>query len=82
MKVVFSEEFHQAIEELVEILFIKEYFGFRTSCQNYADKIYDFVEENIEVPVSRETPLSHRKYGKYYLKYKANHNTTWYVFFR
>ena len=79
--VVFAEEFHQDIENLITVLFEKEYFGFKSDCQSYAEKIYDFVEDNIDLPVSKITPLSFHKFGKRYLKYKANHRTTWYIFF-
>ncbi|CAD7813790.1 hypothetical protein CHRY9390_02711 [Chryseobacterium aquaeductus] len=79
--IIYSEKFNQSLEELVEILFTKEYFGFRTDCELYVDKIYDYVDFNINKPISRNTPEKFQKYGKKILKYKANNNTSWYIFF-
>lgn len=51
--IIFSEKFHESIEELVEILFVKEYFGFEIDCQNYGEKIYNYVSEHIDKPTSK-----------------------------
>lgn len=69
------------MEELTEILFEKEYFGFRIECFNYTSKIYDFVEDYIDFPISKKSPEKFQKFGKKYLKYKANQHTLWYIFF-
>lgn len=79
--VIFSDAFHQSIEDLVEILFLKEYFGFKIDCHNYSVKIYEFVEQNIDKPISKNSPKEFQKYGKKFIKYKANHQTFWYIFF-
>ena len=80
-KVIYSLEFHEKLEELVEILYKKEYFGFLDSSVLYVLKIYDFVDENINKPISKNSPLNFQKHGKKYLRYKANQQTTWYIFF-
>ena len=79
--IIFSEEFHQSIEELVEILFLKNYFGFEADCQNYGDRIYDFVVTNINLPISKNSPHKFQHYGKKFIRYKANNQTFWYIFF-
>jgi hypothetical protein len=79
--VIFSDLFHQSLEELVEILYDEDYFGFKIDCHLYVDKIYDFIESNIDYPISRNSPESFQKYGKKYLRYKANNHTFWYIFF-
>ena len=79
--IIFSEEFHQSIEELVGLLFVKNYFGFESDCQNYGDRIYDFVVENINFPISKNSPKKLQHYGKKYIRYKVNNHTTWYIFF-
>ena len=56
-KVIYSLEFHEKLEELVEILYKKEYFGFLDSSVLYVLKIYDFVDENINKPISKNSPL-------------------------
>ncbi|MFC6268568.1 hypothetical protein [Frigoriflavimonas asaccharolytica] len=39
--IIFTEQFHQSMEELVEVLFKNEYFGFEKDSQNYGNKIYN-----------------------------------------
>lgn len=79
--VVFSDEFHQSIEDLIEILYDKKYFGFKINCYNYASKIYDFIDAYIDFPILKSSPIKFQKFGKFYLKYRANNSTTWYIFF-
>ncbi len=79
--VIFSDEFHQTIEDLIEILYDKKYFGFKIDCHNYASKIYDFIEVYINFPILKLSPDKFQKFGKFYIKYKANSRTTWYIFF-
>lgn len=79
--IIYSDEFHQSIEQLIDILYSKEYFGFEIACQLYAEKIYDFVDYNIHKPISRDSPMSFQKFGIKYIVYKANNRTSWYIFF-
>lgn len=80
-KINFSDEFHASIEELIQVLFDKDYFGFKIDCHHYADKIYEFVENNINFPISKNSPAKFQKDGMKYLRYKANNQTFWYIFF-
>ena len=79
--VIFSDDFHHSLEELVEILYDEDYFGFKIDCHLYVDKIYDIIESSIDYPISRNSPESFQKCGKKYLRYKANNHTFWYIFF-
>lgn len=79
--IIYSTEFHDSIEELIKVLYLKEYFGFEVDCQLYAQKIYDFVDYHVMSPSSRETPEQLLKFGSRFIKYKANNRTTWYIFF-
>lgn len=79
--IIFSKKFHRSIEELIEVLFLKNYFGFESDCQNYGDRIYDFVVKNISsIPVSKNSPQELQKYGKKYLRYEDNNQIYWYIF--
>ncbi|TRX37903.1 hypothetical protein FNW52_03100 [Flavobacterium sp. ZT3R18] len=69
------------INDLVDILFEEEYFGFKSSAQNYAVKIVDFIEDNITTFPSRRTPIELSSFGSNYIFYKSNKRTTWYIFF-
>ena len=79
--IVYSDEFEDFINDLVDILYEQDYFGFEESAMNYGAKIYDFIFENIDLPITKNSPSKLQKFGKKYLKYKANHQTTWYIFF-
>ncbi len=79
--IFYSDDFEAEINKIVDILFENEYFGFRNSALLYASKIYDFIEENIDSPAHRTSPSKFRKHGMFFIKYKANEQTTWYIFF-
>jgi len=69
------------LEELIFILYKNEYFGFETDAQQYVQRIYDFIEYNLPIFPYRSTPLNLIDLGSKYIFYKANQNTTWYIFF-
>ncbi len=69
------------IENLIDILFEEEYFGFEIYAQNYGAKIIDFVEENIISFPAKKTPIQLKYFGSNYIFYKSNQRTTWYIFF-
>ena len=79
--IVYKDEFENQINDLIDILIFKKYFSFEEDAVNYTEKIYDFIYQNIEKPLSRISPKKFKKYGKKFLKYKANHQTYWYIFF-
>ena len=79
--IFYSSEFETQINEIVDILFEKGYLGFKDSALDYGDRIYDFIIKNIDKPISRQSPKAFQKFGAFYMKYKANENTTWYIFF-
>jgi len=79
--IVFRPKFIIYLNELIEILFAKEYFGFKIDAKKYTGKIIDFIEKNISTFPSRETPIDLRRFGARYIFYRANQRTTWYVFF-
>lgn len=79
--IVYSKVFEDIINKLIDVLYEKEYFGFKESSKLYAEKIYDFIFDNIDFPISKKSPEKFQKYGRKYLKYKANQQTVWYIFF-
>lgn len=79
--IVYKDRFENEIDKLLEVLFVNEYFGFEDSALNYVEKIYDFIKNNISKPISKNSPLVYQKFGKKFIKYKANNNTSWYIFF-
>jgi len=79
--IVYSDAFEYQIHDLIFILYNKEYFGFEDSAIKYGEKIYEFIFENIDKPITRNSQKKYHKFGKKYLKYTANKRTTWYIFF-
>ena len=69
------------LEELIFILYGNEYFGFESDAEEYVQKIYDFIEYNLPIFPFKKTPENLSQLGSKYIFYKANHTTTWYIFF-
>lgn len=83
-EIVYAKEVEIFLDELLIILFKKDYFGFPDSAKSYVDRIFDYVEQNIGILQGKEAPAYFSKYAKNmeYLTYKANKFTTWYVFYQ
>ena len=79
--IFYSDEFENQINEIIDVLFDGGYLGFKESAIEYGDRIYDFIFKNIDKPISKFSPEKFQKFGKFYIKYKANENTNWYIFF-
>lgn len=83
MKIIFDEAVEVHLNELVDILYEEEYFGFKSSAYDYVRWIIDCIEENIALMPYKVAPPHFSRYGKnlYYSVFKRNNNTQWYVFF-
>ncbi|KEY19667.1 hypothetical protein [Kaistella antarctica] len=79
--IVYKKEFEIQIIELIDILIARKYFTFEEYAVEYTIKIYEFIENNISFPISKNCPKKYHRFGKKFLKYKANNRTTWYIFF-
>lgn len=81
VEVVFTPLVISCLDDLVLILYKKEYFGFIESAEEYVDAIYDAVPERIKKSPHKKTPKSLKYLGSEYVFYKPNARTTWYIFF-
>ena len=81
IEVVFTPSVISYLDNLVLILYKKEYFGFIESAEEYVDAIYDVVPERIKKSPHKKTPKSIKDLGSEYVFYKPNARTTWYLFF-
>ena len=81
IEVLISLEVILFLDELINKLYHKEYFGFIDAAESYVDKIYDFIENSIHNFPHKKTPKILAHLGSYYIFYKSNSRTTWYVFF-
>lgn len=80
-EIIYSHNFISQLDDLAKILYFKKYFSFIEDVDSYIEKIYDFIDSNIDKPISKNSPKEFQKYGKKFIKYKANHQTFWYIFF-
>ena len=84
MKVVYHKNVSEYLNELVDVLYDKEYFGFKEFAYDYVDWIFGQIESSINRKVEKPAPKHFDKYsiGLSYVVYKRNSNTSWYVFFQ
>ncbi len=83
MKIIFDREVEIHLNKLIDILYEKEYFGFKESAYDYVEWIIDSIENEIDKAPYKVAPPYFSKYGKklYYSVFKRNTTTQWYVFF-
>ncbi|AWG20279.1 hypothetical protein FFWV33_01420 [Flavobacterium faecale] len=81
IKVIFTPKVIGLLDDLVQILYKKEYFGFVETAEEYVSKIYDAVPRHIRLSTSRITPKKLSNLGSNYVFYKSNARTTWFIFF-
>ncbi|MCR9182604.1 MAG: hypothetical protein NXH73_06730 [Flavobacteriaceae bacterium] len=62
-------------------MYEKKYFGFIESAEIYVVKIYDYIQKDLVNMPPKSSPDRLKKYGSFYVFYKPNQRTTWYVFF-
>ena len=69
------------LDDLINELYKKEYFGFIESAEKYVSDIYKAIPDRIKKTTHKKTPNNIKYLGSNYIFYKANARTTWYVFF-
>lgn len=79
---ILQQNVRECLENLIQILFENDYFGFEESAQIYVSKIYDFIEFDIINFPYKIFPEKLKHLGTKYAFYKANENTTWYIFLK
>ena len=60
------------LDDLVRVLYKKEYFGFIETAEEYVSKIYDVVPDNIKLSTHKLTPKRLKHPGSNYIFYKPN----------
>lgn len=83
MRIIFSQNVIYFLTDLIEILYNKEYFGFKDSAKKYVEDLVIEIESSITTKHKKFAPEYFSHYGKnmYYVSYRRNKNTTWYIFF-
>ncbi|TAF77929.1 MAG: hypothetical protein EAZ53_00925 [Bacteroidetes bacterium] len=65
-KIIYSTSSKIKLDSLVDILFIRNYFGYKADAEKYVQKIKDFIETIPLLPLKK---CLNPKYGKYYARY-------------
>ena len=83
MKVLVIPEVYDYLDELVTILYEKNYFGFEDFAISYVDELLDNILTALPVRLHKPAPKHFEKNGKnmYYAVFEKNKRTSWYVFF-
>ena len=83
-EIVYAKEVELFLDELLIILFEKEYFSFPNDAKSYVDRLIDYVEQNIGIIPERDAPPYFTRYAKNlkFITYRANKSTTWFVFYQ
>jgi hypothetical protein len=77
-KVSISKEVNDTLEKLVDILFDKDYFNDIEDAIIYVNKISDFI---CTIPSKAFRVAPKNTNGNFYITYKPNKHTTWYITF-
>ena len=83
MNVGFIPEMRDYLEELVIVLYQKEYFGWLDTSQKYVDDLFLDIKTNLPTRRHVPAPPYFDKYGKdmYYAAFRKSKRTIWFVFF-
>ena len=83
MRVETLPEVKEYLNNLVTILYEKDYFGFEKAAQKYADDLLDDILTTLPLRSCKPASNYFSKYGKNmkYAIFTKNKRTTWYVFF-
>jgi len=83
-QIIFSKKVELYLNELMLLLFEKDYFGFPDSAKSYVDLLISFAEQHIGILHGKDAPAFFQRFG-YDLKYitfHANKRTSWYIFYQ
>lgn len=81
VSILFPKKVIDFLDELLYVLYEKNYFSYKATASEYVLKIYDFIEANITTFPPKKTPEAIKHLGSQYIFYKPNQNTTWFIFF-
>ncbi len=83
MKILFLPEVENYLFELIEILYEKEYFGFKERAVKYVIDLENDIKTNLINKIKRPAPPVFDRYGEkmLYSVFTKSKTTHWYVFF-
>jgi hypothetical protein len=77
-QVIVSKKVNDILENLIDILFDEEYFISLEDAVKYVHDITTFI---YSIPTKPYRVAPNKVNGNFYITYKANKNTTWYIAF-
>ena len=82
-KVIATPEVYEYLENLVDILYENDYFGFEDTAVNYVIELIDDIQTTLPIRLHKPAPKYFDRYGKdlYYTTFNTNNRTSWYAFF-
>ena len=83
MKVLAKPEVVEYLDNLVDILFEKNYFSYVEEAIDYVEELRYDIKKNLPIKLHKPVPKYYDKYGKnlYYAVFRKNKRTSWYAFF-
>ncbi|MDR3286112.1 MAG: hypothetical protein LBT27_01545 [Prevotellaceae bacterium] len=84
IEIQYLETVVEDLNRLVDILYERDYFGFKDSAKQYVDDMKSYIEQHIARAISHIAPSYFIKYGtnmRYFI-YNSNKQTSWYIFFQ
>jgi hypothetical protein len=83
MKVIALPEVQAYLRNLAQLLYEKEYFGFRETARNYVIELIGDITTNLPARQHKPAPEYFDRYGKNmrYAVFRKSKHTQWYVFF-
>ena len=84
MQVVIMPEVIEYFDNLVDVLFENNYFGFAEDAIEYVDELRHQIKTTLPTKLHKPAPKYFDRYGKgmKYAGFRKNKQTTWYVFFK
>jgi len=84
MRILAIPEVIEYLDNLVDILFENNYFGFVADAIDYVDELRYDIKTKLHTKLHKPAPKYFDKYGKNmkYAVFPKNRRTTWYVFFK
>lgn len=77
-QIIAKKEVRKYLYDLIQILYEKEYFGFKENAKEYVKDLFADIEQNLPKKIRKPAPEHFDKYGynMYYTSFKKNKQTT------
>jgi hypothetical protein len=79
--VLYSKEIEFYLNDLIDILYHKEYFSYSENAENYVFDLKEEIENRISTNVHYSSPTQFSNLAKNYIVVSVSKRTSWYVFF-